>query len=237
MPNPFFKFKKFTVYHDRCAMKVGTDGVLLGAWAKVEGAHSILDIGTGTGLIALMLAQRNQEASVLGIDIDEGAVLQACENVSRSPWGDRINIEKIDVCELGLKGEGRFDCIVSNPPYFQENVHCPDEQRNQARHTAGLSFEALLDAVDRLLNDEGEFSVVLPNVAASQFISLAASRFLYLRHRTLIHTKPGAEPKRVLLAFGRKMQMSITDHLTIELERHVYSEDYITLTRDFYLFM
>lgn len=115
MPNPYFSFKQFTVYHDRCAMKVGTDGVLLGAWADVSGARDILDIGTGTGLIALMLAQRS-EAHIMAVDIDEDAVKQAKENVEKSPWPGRIEVERHDIC--CFNSDIRYDVIVSNPPYF-----------------------------------------------------------------------------------------------------------------------
>lgn len=150
MPNPFFQFKKFTVYHDKCAMKVGTDGVLLGAWASVENARRILDIGTGTGLIALMLAQRS-DASVVGVDIDEAAVEQARENIERSEWKNRIVVEHKDVRDLSGEKYSLFDVIVSNPPYFTEAVYCPDKQRNTARHMDSLPFDELLQAVDRLL--------------------------------------------------------------------------------------
>lgn len=156
MPNPYFKFKQFTVYHDRCAMKVGTDGVLLGAWAQVDNARRILDVGTGTGLIALMTAQRSQ-AHIMGIDIDEKAVGQAEENVKASPWKERISICRKDVMQMCREVDGTFDAIVSNPPYFVENVHCPDARRNVARHTGGLTFGELLAAVERLLADDGTF--------------------------------------------------------------------------------
>ena len=138
MPNPYFSFKQFTVYHDRCAMKVGTDGVLLGAWTDVSGARDILDIGTGTGLIALMLAQRS-EAHIVAVDIDEDAVKQAKENVEKSPWPGRIEVERHDIC--CFNSDIRYDVIVSNPPYFFNSLKCPDGQRNIARHTVGLNFE------------------------------------------------------------------------------------------------
>lgn len=235
MPNPFFNFKHFTVYHDKCAMKVGTDGVLLGAWTDVGNARNILDVGTGTGLIALMLAQRSANTIIKGVDIDGNAVEQAMENVAASPWKERISIELEDVRILGRKEQSKYDCIVSNPPYFQENVHCPDKSRNMARHTSGLSFEDLLDAVGVLLSDEGCFSVIIPTDAASDFISLAASRSLYLKRRTWVHTKPEAAPKRVLLTFSWKMETCSTDRLTIETERHVYSPEFVKLVKDFYL--
>lgn len=147
MPNPYFKFKQFTVYHDKCAMKVGTDGVLLGAWCDVAGARRVLDVGTGTGLIALMIAQRS-EARITALDVDAAAVEQARENCSASPWAERIDVEQADFCSY--RPDALFDCIVSNPPYFVEDVHCPDKQRNMARHTAGLTFSSLLERVGAL---------------------------------------------------------------------------------------
>lgn len=132
MPNPYFSFKQFTVYHDRCAMKVGTDGVLLGAWADVVSARNILDIGTGTGLISLMMAQRCN-ARIRAVDIDADAVEQARGNVAASPWQDRIEVELQDICHF--TSETLFDVIVSNPPYFTDSLKCPGKQRNIARHT------------------------------------------------------------------------------------------------------
>lgn len=236
MPNPFFRFKQFTVYHDKCAMKVGTDGVLLGAWAEVEHARRVLDIGTGTGLIALMLAQRS-EASVVGVDIDGDAVRQARENVERSAWKDRIVIEEKDAGRLAALQDGVFDVIVSNPPYFTERVGCPDKQRDAARHTDSLSFDALLQSVNRVLAEDGTFSVVLPSGVADDFIANAACCRLFLRRQTWVHTKPEVAPKRVLMEFGRTVVECEPGHLVVELERHKYSPEYIALTRSFYLQM
>lgn len=235
MPNPYFSFKQFTVYHDRCAMKVGTDGVLLGAWTDVSSACRILDIGTGTGLISLMLAQRSN-ASIKAIDIDLDAVEQARGNVESSPWKDRIEVELEDVCHY-TSDTHAFDVIVSNPPYFVNSLKCPDGQRNTARHTDDLDFERLIGAVVRLLHPEGCFSVVIPTDGMEQLHAIATRDGLHLSRQTWVHTKPGAEPKRVLLAYKRTPAECIPDSLTIELSRHVYSEEYIALTKDFYLKM
>ena len=231
MRNPFFRFKQFVVWHDRCAMKVGTDGVLLGAWTEVGHARKVLDIGTGSGLIALMIAQRSN-AEIVGIDIDAVAVGQATENVKSSPWGNRVKIEQADITDFN--GE-KYDVIVSNPPYFQEEVHCPDGQRNVARHTSALTFESLLDAVEKLLTEEGCFSVILPAEAVGRFITLAAQRHLYLVRRTDVQTKPALPPKRALLAFGRTIAPCQTNTLVIESEPRVYSPEFIHLVKDFYL--
>lgn len=236
MPNPYFKFKQFTVFHDRCAMKVGTDGVLLGAWVQVDTAKRVLDIGTGTGLIALMVAQRSG-ACIVGADIDREAVAQAKENVNESPWKERICICQKDVMTMSEEDDGIFDVIVSNPPYFVEEVRCPDGRRDMARHTGNLTFRNLLAAVEKLLSKDGVFSVIIPADAADMFVSLAAEKHLHIQRKMLVHTKPQAVPKRVLLAFGRNICSYDTEHLVVELDRHVYSKDYIELTKDFYLNM
>lgn len=232
MSNPYFSFKQFTVYHDRCAMKVGTDGVLLGAWTEVASARRILDIGTGTGLIALMLAQRS-DAYITGIDIDYEATEQAKENVERSPWKERIEIVHRDI---GLyQAEGLFDVIVSNPPYFVHSLKCPEQQRNMARHTDTLSFEALLHAAKRLLHREGSFSIIIPADAAEAFQVLAKQEELYLWRRTWVQGRPDTPSKRVLLAFRQMPSELHEDRLTIELDRHVYTPEYTALTQAFYL--
>jgi len=136
MPNPWFQFKQFTVWHDKCAMKVGTDGVLLGAWADMEQARSILDVGTGSGLIALMAAQRNLTAAITAIDIDESAIIQARENFDRSPWVNRLTAEPISLEDFAGSTDAMFDVIVSNPPYFHQSLHSPDKKRTLARHSA-----------------------------------------------------------------------------------------------------
>lgn len=233
MRNPFFRFKQFEVWHDRCAMKVGTDGVLLGAWADVARSKQVLDVGTGSGLIALMIAQRCS-ARITGIDIDADAVGQACGNVAASPWSGRIRICRADVAVFN---EGKYDTIVSNPPFFCERVHCPDGQRNAARHTESLSFDCLLDAVGRLLTDDGYFSVILPAGLMGSFTTSAAGRHLYASRRTDVLTKPGVLPKRVLLTFVRSVRPCETDSLVIESSPRVYSPEFVRLVKDFYLYV
>lgn len=232
MPNPYFKFKQFTVYHDKCAMKVGTDGVLLGAWCDVAGVRHVLDVGTGTGLIALMAAQRS-EAHVTALDVDAAAVEQARENCDASPWAERIDVVQADFCSY--RPDGLFDCIVSNPPYFVEDVHCPDKQRNMARHTAGLTFASLLERVGALLSEEGRFSVVIPTVSVADFVYQAMRNKLYLSRRTLVCTKSGVQPKRALLGFSRVENTCRESVLTIETEHHKYTPEFVELVKDFYL--
>ena len=235
MANPFFTFKQFTIRHDRCAMKVGTDGVLLGAWTDVSHSCRILDVGTGTGLIALMLAQRCPQAYITAIDIDAEAVEQAHENILSSPWKDRVEVLLQDICTFPANQQ--FDSIVSNPPYFIDSLKCPDSQRNTARHTDTLDAKRLLESVARLLSDNGRFSIILPAEQTDLLIQTAYAQRLYPSRQTAVITRPGLSPKRILMEFQKTKEAFQPDEIIIELERHVYSEGYIALTKDFYLRM
>lgn len=235
MPNPFFSFKQFTIRHDRCAMKVGTDGVLLGAWTDIRHSRRILDIGTGTGLISLMLAQRQADATITAIDIDAEAVNQAQENIQDSPWKERITAVLQDL--KTYRPQELFDTIVSNPPYFMDSLKCPDSQRNTARHTDTLDMHTLLYQTSLLLTPEGRFSIVLPAEQTNTLIESAGRVGLYPSRHTAVITRPGLAPKRTLMEFTRQKKAFQTEELVIELERHVYSEAYIALTKDFYLKM
>lgn len=234
MPNPYFKFKRFTIYHDKCAMKVGTDGVLLGAWTDVNYSKKILDIGTGSGLIALMLAQRC-EANITAIDIDMEAVEQAQTNIEATEWKDRMEVLHTDLCKF--TPQSMFDTIVSNPPYFIDSLKCDDIQRNTARHNDTLTSDDLFENVSRMLSPEGEFSLIIPFDQTESAISIAEKYGLYPTKHTRVITRPGLPPKRSLLAFKKHPKEYIPQDLVIELERHVYSEDYIALTKEFYLKM
>lgn len=196
MANDFFRFKKFTVLQSRCAMKVGTDGTLLGAWA--EGGRNILDIGTGTGLIALMMAQRFPDAQVTGIDIDPEAVGQASENVAQSVFCERIRIVECDAADF----QGQFDCIVSNPPYFEHSLTCPDNQRTLARHNDSLTYDSLFRIVSRLLTEQGVFSMVVPFDYRPKVMESAALNGFFLQREWAVKTTPRKSPRRYLLAFG-----------------------------------
>lgn len=235
-----FTFKRFHIDDTHCAMKVGTDGVLLGAWADVEGARRILDIGCGSGLVMLMVAQRCPAARVMGVEIDEAAAHDATDNAARSPFFERIDVVKADIWEYSQSYSQKFDSIVCNPPYYEEDVLPPTAQRAQARHTAGggLTFEALLLVVSQLLDKESKrarFSVVLPTATASRFIALAAIHGLNLIRRTDVVTRKGKPCKRVLLEFSphvAPLQHSTLELLGVGNER---SEEYDKLCEDFYL--
>lgn len=234
MPQSSFQFKQFTVFHDRCAMKVGTDGVLLGAWAPVDDATRILDVGTGTGLVALMLAQRSQ-ASIVALEIDEAAALQAQENVDRSPWQGRIEVIKADFKHYVT--EQKFDLIVSNPPYFSDSLKCPDKQRNAARHDTDLTYLDLLKGVTRVLNPDGLFALVIPADAENQVRELAFTQGLHPVRCLHVITKPENPPKRVLVAFSFHCEGCKSESMVTEIARHRYSDAYIALTKEFYLKM
>lgn len=229
-----FRFKQFEVRDDLSAMKVGTDGVLLGAWATVESDSTILDVGTGSGLIALMVAQRNPKARITAIDIDRLAVDQARANVSCSPWSGRIAVEYADV--RSYEPNQKFDHIVSNPPYFSESQQSPDAARAIARHTSMLDSSALVDAAVRLLNPGGRLSVILPSDVASQMRREAFGR-LWLSHQTDIVTRVGDAPRRTMMEFvlSSSHVMPHVDCFAMQCSDGSYSDEYRQLTEEFYL--
>lgn len=237
MANSYFQFKQFKITQDRCAMKVGTDGVLLGAWAPLKKeACKVLDIGTGTGLVALMLAQRCRSALVEAIDIDESAVDQARENVADSPWPERVNVWQMDIKNVPHAWKEKFDCIVSNPPYFVDSLKCPDVSRMLARHTAELDFPLLAQSASFLLKEGGVFSVILPADAYVSFVASCLHEGLHLQRILWVHTKPDIPAKRVLMAFVKQaVERTEQEHLIVEISRHVYSSEYVSLLKDFYL--
>ncbi|MDR0940306.1 MAG: methyltransferase [Mediterranea sp.] len=233
MSKPYFQFKRFTVWHDRCAMKVGTDGVLLGAWTSVEGARHLLDVGTGTGLIALMLAQRAApDARLVALEIDAAAAGQASDNVAHSPWSGRIEVVRADFKHY--HSPVKFDVIVSNPPYFTDSLRCPDPRRDAARHNQSLSYGKLLEGVARSLAPNGTFSLVIPADAAETVKSLALAHRLYTVRQTNVFTKPGKPARRSLLAFAFEACPRMADELFVEKEGGGYSPEYIELTKEYY---
>lgn len=238
MTNPFFRFKKFTVYHDKCAMKVGTDAVLLGAWADTSFCRNILDIGTGTGIIALMLAQRSQ-ATVEAIDIDKEACVQATENVAASPYTERIKVVHASCADFAASNQQkRYDLIVSNPPYFINSLKCPDNKRTVARHTDTLLLSDLIREAQTLLSPSGRIALVLPYERLEEVKALASANHLYICRQTDVIPSPGAAPKRLLVELSTTEEnIKNRDTLTIEEARHQYTPEYIALTKEFYLKM
>lgn len=229
-----FQFKQFTVHHDRCTMKVGTDGVLLGAWANIEKAQSILDIGTGSGVIALMLAQRSSpETYIDAVEVEEQDAVQAQENVTASPWPKKIHIHHSSIQQFSP--EKKYDAIVSNPPYFINSQQPPDARRTLARHTLSLSHHDLLLAVKRLLHTHGTFSIILPYTEGLQFIELAHSFSLYCSRQWGFKTREGKPVERWLLEFSRTVSLAEKDEIILYDATNGWSQSYRELTRGFYL--
>ena len=232
-----FTFKQFFVAHDRCAMKVGTDGVLLGAWAPVANAGRILDIGTGTGLVALMLAQRTADSVVVdAVELESAAAEQARENFSESPWQRRLSVFAEDINHFAGHASGHYDLIVSNPPYFASAVACRDEARNAARYTETLTHDALLDCAGRLLATTGIFCVVLPYDIGLGFEQAAQQQQWFTRARVDIRDRPGKPLNRMLLALARQPYAQPDyQELALREEMNVYSQPFRQLIADFYL--
>jgi tRNA1Val (adenine37-N6)-methyltransferase len=219
-------------------MKVGTDGVLLGAWAPVEhNPFSILDIGAGTGLIALMLAQRSHAEQIDALEIDEDAYEQCVDNFEDSPWGDRLFCYHAGLDEFMEEPEDEYDLIVSNPPFYTDDYKSGDEQRKTARFTDALPFEDLTEAASILLSDTGIFAVIIPHKEEEKFIALAAESELFPIKITHVKGTPSSEIKRSLVAFSREEKEPAIDELVIETARHQYTPEYTALTQDFYLKM
>lgn len=235
MSRDFFSFKRFDIYHNRCAMKVGTDGVLLGAWCSCEGHRNILDVGCGSGVIATMVAQREEEAIITGVEMDIDAAEQSRINFLRSPWSDRLHIEN-QTFQMFADNKREFDLIVSNPPYFIESLKSDNEPRMAARHTEQLSQEDLLEGVIKLLAKDGVFSAIFPYTEANIFVAKAALSGLYCIRRMDVRGRREKPIKRVLLEFSRVKGEVQNEELIIEEgARGEYSSKYVELTKDFYI--
>jgi tRNA1Val (adenine37-N6)-methyltransferase len=229
-----FTFKQYHINHDKCAMKVGTDGILLGAWAPLEGVSTALDIGTGTALIALMLKQRAPSLVITGVEIDNDAFLQAKENISDSPWPD-VNLWQGDINEFQTNTV--FDLIVSNPPFFNDSLKSDNAQRMTARHTDALSFDSLCAKAASLLSEKGWFCVVLPTTELNRFESAADNANLTVIKKLWVFTSKKKAAKRVLLCLSHndELQTLVEENLVIHDEGGEYSTAYKQLCRDFYL--
>ena len=236
MANQYFEFKRFRVEQGGASMKVGTDGVLLGAWTPVDGCTRILDIGTGTGLIALMLAQRNSHATIDAIEIDASASVQAKANVAQSSWMQRICVKNESLQDYMATPNAIYDLIVCNPPFFSNSLKSPFHQRNLARHNNSLSLEDLADGVGCLLGNEGRFSVVLPPDQMELLSGLLKQKGLSPEKKMDVVPVPLGDVKRVMALFSNCNVEPFVEELVIESDgRHGYSERYKQLTRDFYL--
>lgn len=233
-----FTFKQFSVNQDRCAMKIGTDGVLLGAWTPLfNNPYNLLDIGAGTGILSLMLAQRSNLEQIDAIEIDEDAYEQCVENFEASPWSDRLFCFHAGLDEFVDDPEDEYDLIISNPPFYTDTFKSENTQRDIARFEDALPFEELIEAAALLLSDNGIFSVIIPFKEEKKFVAMCKELELFPLKITRVKGTPTAEIKRSLLAFTRIQQTPIIDELTVEISRHQYTPEYIALTQDFYLKM
>ncbi len=233
MSNNYFQFKHFVINQENCAMKVSTDGVLLGSWANVEDVTSILDIGTGTGLLALMMAQRTL-ARIDAIEIEPSAFRQAYENSKNSKWSDRIRIINASLQEYVKCGK-KYDLIVCNPPYFSNSLKSGNVKRNLARHNDYLSQTELLAGVNKLLSANGRFALILPYNEGKAFILESVTYGLYCS--AILNIKPGPEREinRLVIELSRLSQQMEENVVIIRQEDGTYTEDYKRLTSEYYL--
>lgn len=236
MANPFFRFKQFTVWHDQCAMKVGTDGALLGAWVRLKATDRfLLDVGTGSGLIALMMAQRSQ-ALIDAIDIDQPACQQAAENARRSPFAGRIAVHHKALTDYEPQEDRRYDLIASNPPYFIQSLKCPNAARSHARHADSLTLPSLLADSSRLLASQGRIALVLPFDQREALLEEAKAQGLYAQRETHVSSRLNLPPKRLLIELGQQPAETLIDSLAIEAdESRRYTSEFIALERPYYL--
>ncbi len=233
-----FQFKQFSVSQDRCAMKIGTDSVLLGAWVSLENnPESILDIGAGTGVIALQLAQKSTAETIDAVEIDDDAYEQCSENFEASPWADRLFCYHASIQEFASEIEEKYDLIISNPPFFSEDYKTDDDARDTARFNEALPFQHLLVSASHLLSEKGVFALIIPKKEEEHFIQLASESNLYPQRICEVKGTPTSEVKRVLLEFSFEKVELKRESLTIEISRHQYTPEYIHLVKDFYLKM
>lgn len=239
MRNTYFQFKQFRVSQDKCAMKVTTDACIFGAWVPEGKYERMLDIGTGTGLLALMLAQKS-DGVIDAVEVDEAAAYQAGENFKQSPWHQRLHIIHQDVLQFSLKKEGKYDLIVCNPPFFEGNLPSEAHNKNLAKHSVLLSRLQLCEVVGRLLKPDGLFYVLFPAHEAELFQSLAGGYGLTTLYTTAIVNNPDGQVLRTMTCMQRKScrdeDIKMTN-LYIRKDNGDYSEDFIQLLKPYYLYL
>lgn len=233
--NNYFQFKQFRIVQEKSAMKVGTDGVLLGAWINLENVQTVLDVGTGTGLISLMIAQRS-DAKITGIEIEKNAAAEATFNVINSPWNNRVSIYHISFQEYVQTSDCTFDMIISNPPFFANALKSNSKNRSLARHNEMLPFYKLIQGSSKLLNENGKLAVIVPAGSSKEFIEIADFYELKLNRKMEVRSAPASKPNRILMEFGFSKSDFNVEMLSILNENQIdYSEEYKNLTRDYYL--
>jgi len=231
-----FHFKEFTVAQDRCAMKIGTDGVLLGAWVSLENnPQTILDIGTGTGLIALQLAQRSLAETIDAVEIDNEAYEQCTSNFEESPWADRLFCYHASIQEFASEIDETYDLIISNPPFYSEDYKTENDARDLARFTDALPFQHLIVCAAHLLSETGVFALILPKKEEENFNKLAAEHGLYPTRICHVKGTFTSEVKRSLLTFSKEHKTPTVESLVIETGRHQYTDAYKNIVNAFYL--
>nr|WP_319510741.1 methyltransferase [uncultured Draconibacterium sp.] len=232
--NNYFQFKQFRINQERSAMKVGIDGILLGAWADVRDCKSILDIGTGTGLIALMLAQRSQ-AQITAIEIEKNAAKEAIENAAASPWKNRVEVTNVSIQKFAGETSSQFDLIVSNPPFFQNSLKAGTQSRSLARHTDSLPYEILLKITSDLLTEEGRSAFIFPEAALKEIENLTQQNQLYVKRILMVAPNEKKAANRVLVEMSKKEFSTETGRLLIYNNDGSWSDTFKMLTRDYYL--
>jgi tRNA1Val (adenine37-N6)-methyltransferase len=235
MANNYFKFKQFTVHQEHAPFKITTDSVMLGAWAQLEGSKNVLDIGAGTGILALMVAQRT-DAHIVTVEPEPGSYMQAGLNISDSPWHKRITLINTTVQNYFPASGLLFDAVITNPPFFVDSLPNPDAGKAMARHSLTLSFRELLEAVLRLMTLSGALHLVLPVIEAEKFIEMAGPIGLHCQRMLIVRPTPAIPPSRVLMTL--RSEKTSVEESTIVIEkggRHHYSDEYVSLTKDFYL--
>jgi len=240
MPNDYFRFKQFIVHQDKCAMKVCTDACLFGAWVAAHYSslttHHSLDIGTGTGLLSLMLAQKNPDVVIDAVEIDEPAASQAKENFERSPWQERLTVYNLSIQEFADATKTKYSLIIANPPFYESDLKSDDQKRNLALHSAALNLEALIDIADILLKDDGNFLVLLPHHRTENFIQLSQSKF-FIRKRVFVKQTSQHSYFRTILWLSKQPGMTDESGITIMNNAGKYTDEFIALLKDYYLYL
>ena len=232
MPNSYFKFKQFTIYQDECAMKVSTDACILGAWAKVNASSSVLDIGAGTGLLSLMLAQRFPDIYIDAIEIDHQAAVQATDNIAKSDWKSILQLIESNVKEYDA---GKYDHIICNPPFFSNSLLGPDGNRNTARHDLSLTQKDLIIAFDKLLVEEGVATVIFPAIEHETWANLLKSSGYYIHEQLYVLPRVGSKHNRVISTCSRIEKALIGNTLAIKDLDNVYTPEFTQLMKPYYL--
>ncbi|HEX5151067.1 MAG TPA: methyltransferase [Parafilimonas sp.] len=239
MSNNYFRFKQFTIHQDKCAMKVCTDACLFGAWSAFHSpltTHHSLDIGTGTGVLSLMFAQQNQDVEIDAVEIDTTAAGQAKENFQASPWKERLNIYNSSIREFADRAKTNYDLIISNPPFYENDLKSDDQKRNLALHSAALTLEGLMDIADILLKDDGNFFVLLPHHRTENCIQLSRQKF-FVKEKIFIQQTSRHNYFRSILWLSRQPAITAQSYITIMNDAGKYTDEFIALLKDYYLYL